>query len=155
MKTQTSPYSGGSSSRNALLLLRQKCPLLVQFAEVHGKVTHHRVVQAGAALADPDAEIHDRLAVHVGQPLGGADGASLRQRGDHLDLLLVGELIHRALPSSEEKPTIRVADAGWVSCSVLWAPSPGATGGGAVFSVSLTMVYLYPCCIHLSSPSIP
>jgi len=50
----------------------------------------------------------------------------------------VGELIHRALPSSEEKPTIRVADAGWVSCSVLWAPSPGATGGGAVSSLSLS-----------------
>src|SRR2546430_8072114 len=45
--------------------------------------------------------------------------------------------------------------AGWVSRSVVWAPSPVPAGGGAVFSVSLTMVYLYPRCIHLSSPFCP
>jgi hypothetical protein len=51
-------------------------------------------MQFGAALADLEAELSDRLAVHACQPGGGGHADALAQSRDDLDLLFAGQDVH-------------------------------------------------------------
>src|SRR5271169_4391310 len=77
--------------RNSLLLFADVAPKLVEFEPIHLDKLHESIVQLGTAVADTDAETHDRVAMNSGQPFGCANRATLGQGGDDGDLLIAGE----------------------------------------------------------------
>jgi hypothetical protein len=69
-------------------------PQLVALDPLHVQADHHAVVHLGGATANREREARDRLAVGISQARDGTLADALTERGDDLNLLFAGEVVH-------------------------------------------------------------